>query len=315
MAIISINKRISKILENTNQMGYSTGIDKLDDAIHGYQNGKLITVAAVSGCGKTSFLTDGIIEVSKQVPVGVFSIEMGTKEVVDRAVYNIAGLNYHRCKKSITKKEAELVEAAKMELSLQHDIFVAGKDNKGNPEFIQVDCIYPDFILDKNKPQDSIEIVMDEMYEAGARAFFIDYIQLVRWGFKSESETLRLKELTNRLKAKALSYDVPIIILSQLTKEAANRVKKKDVDPTPTISDIRDGGYIVNDSDVILLLHRPDMIDKTNEELNLLVDAEEDAQIIIGKGRNGPNGMLKVVFRNYCMSWRSENRKGNDELF
>jgi len=114
--IISINKQLTKILSKEQPMGLSTGIPELDESIHGYQKGKLITVAAVSGTGKTSFMCDGIITAANTVPVGVFSIEMGTRSIVDRMVYNIAGLNYHRCKKSRTKSEEQLVEDAKSKL-------------------------------------------------------------------------------------------------------------------------------------------------------------------------------------------------------
>ncbi len=304
MAIVSINKRLNAILSKSDTMGYYTGIAKLDEAIHGYQKGQVITIAASSDVGKTSFMTDGIIAVAKQVSVGVFSLEMGTKLVVERAVYNIAGLNYHRCKKSKTKAEQGLIEKAKLELANYHDIFFAEN----------CDCMYPEYTLSQKQPEDSIELAMATMYEQGVRAFFLDYIQLVRWGFKTESETLRLKEITNKLHRLALEYDVPIIILSQLTKESANRFTKKESSPIPTISDIRDGGYIINDSDVILLLYRPDLIKNTNKELQLLIDATENAEIIVGKNRNGPTGTLKVQFYAYCMSW-TPREKNKEDLF
>jgi replicative DNA helicase len=302
--IISINKQLTKILSKEQPMGLSTGIPELDESIHGYQKGKLITVAAVSGTGKTSFMCDGIITAANTVPVGVFSIEMGTRSIVDRMVYNIAGLNYHRCKKSRTKSEEQLVEDAKSKLASLRDIYFAE----------DIGCMYPKYILDKNKPVDSIELAVAEMVSDGVGIIFLDYIQQVRWGFKSESETLRLKEITGGLHELALQYDIPIVIMCQLTKEAANRATKKDQDPTPTISDIRDGGYIVNDSDVILLLYRPNMIKLTKEKIDLLGDVTEDSQIIIGKGRNGPNGAINVEFLNYCMSFRKRERK-DDELF
>jgi replicative DNA helicase len=301
--IVSINKNLRKILSEEVAMGFSTGILALDEAIHGYQKGKLITVAGSSGTGKTGFMTDNIIAASQVVPVGVFSIEMGTKSVVDRMVYNIAGLNYHRCKKSRTKAEDVRIEEAKKKLASWKDIYFAEN----------TDCMYPDYIL-KNKPIDSIELAMSEMVDNGVQIFFLDYIQQVRWGFKSESETLRLKEITGKLHKAALLYDVPIVMMCQLTKEAANRTTKKDADPVPTISDIRDGGYIINDSDIILLLYRPNMIKTTKEKIELLGDVTEDAQIIVGKGRNGPNGTIETEFRNFCMSWRTKERN-NDELF
>lgn len=303
MSIIKINHKLRHILEKEYPQGLSTGIPELDEAIHGYQNGKLITVAAASGCGKSSFMADNIIVASETVPVGVFSLEMGTAAIVDRMIYNIAGLNYHRCKKSATKAEKILIEEAKNKLSSCKDIFFAE----------DIDCIYSDYFL-KNNPVDSIELAMSEMVDNGVKIFFLDYIQQVRYGGKVESETLRLKEITGKFHRLAIQYDVPIVILCQLTKEAANRATKKDIDPVPTISDIRDGGYIINDSDVILLLYRPNMIKTSKEKMDLLGDVTEDAQIIIGKGRNGPVGTIDVEFYNYMMSWRPRD-KNKDELF
>ncbi len=298
---VNRNPKLSKILSSVKEVGISTGITALDEAIGGYVNGKLITIAAVSGTGKTSIMADGIIAASEIVPVGVISIEMGL-QVVERIVYNIADVNFSR--KNLSKSEQQRIEEAKKEWLNHKEVY-----------FLEdVDCMYPQYILDTKKPTDSIEVDIAEAVNKGVRILFLDYIQMVRWGFKSESETLRLKEITNKLHNLALEYNIPIVILCQLTKEAANRVTKKDADPTPTISDIRDGGFIVNDSDVILLLHRPNMIKHSKEELSLLGDVIEDAQIIVGKNRNGVTGTINTEFRCFSMRWRTR-KKNLDELF
>ncbi len=299
-----IQSDLDKILSTTKERGISTGIQKLTDFIYGFRKQNLIVEGGSSSMGKTSLMTDHIIAAATDVPVGVFSIEMGTQQIVDRMIYNIADLNYHRCQKSKLPHEIELVEQAKADLKKLHNIYFSESQ----------DCMYPEYTLQKSSPKDSIEVTFNEMYNAGARIFFIDYLQLIRWGSKVESETLRIKEITNKLHQMTIKFDVPIILLSQLTKATADRATKKDLDPTPTLSDLRDSGYIVNDSDIIILIHRPDYYKKKKESLDLLSDATEDAQLIIGKQRNGPTGVITVDFRAYAMSF--SDKKGNkDELF
>jgi replicative DNA helicase len=299
-----IQSNLEKILSQIREPGISTGISRLDDFIYGFRKKNLIVIGGASSMGKTSLMTDHIIAASKEVGVGVFSIEMGTQQIVDRMVYNLADLNYHRCQKTKTKKEEELLTQAKAELKSLNPIFFSETTN----------CMYPDWALQKSNPKDSIEVVLSDMYDSGARIFFIDYLQLIRWGSKSESETLRIKEITNKLHSIAVEKDVPIVLLSQLTKAAADRANKKDMDPTPTLSDLRDSGYIINDADTIILIHRPEYYKKKKESLELLDDLSEDAQLIVSKQRNGPTGVVTVTFRSYSMSFR--DGKGNKyELF
>jgi len=93
-----------------------------------------------------------------------------------------------------------------------------------------------------------------------------------------------------------------------LKKDVGDRHRKKE-DPTPTLSDIRDSGYIINDADIIILLHRPAFFER-KEEPDLLANQIEDAKIIIGKNRSGPLGSVDASFHSYSMSWRSINDTG-----
>jgi replicative DNA helicase len=299
LLIKPIQRDLDKILARVKEFGVPTGISSLDDFIFGYRPGNMIVIGGSSSMGKTSFMTDNIIAAARKVPVGVFSIEMGEQSVVDRMIYNMADVNYHRCQKHKTENEVARLEEAKEELQSMKDIFFAEN----------IDCMYPKYRLDSSSPVDSIEIALDEMYRAGARIFFIDYLQLIRWGGKTESEALRLKEVTGKLHHMTLDYSVPIVLLSQLTKATADRATKKDMDPTPTMSDLRDSGYIINDSDIVILLHRPDYYRKKKEKLDLLEDVTEEAHIIIGKQRNGPTGLIKVDFRAYAMSFSDTNKE------
>lgn len=247
-------------------------------------------------------MTDHIIAASKSVGVGVFSIEMGIQQVVDRMIHNIAGLNYHRCQSNITKDDKDRLEEAMSTLSGYKDIFFTESAS----------CMYPEWMFKKGSPEDSIEIEFQQMIDAGAKIFFLDYLQLVRWGYSSEREDLRIKNITNKFHEMSLKYSVPIVLLSQLTKTTADRATRKE-DPTPTLSDLRDSGYIINDADVIILIHRPEYYKKKKESLELLDDLTEEAEIIIAKQRNGPTGCIHVPFHSYCMSFRENSN--SDSLF
>lgn len=302
--LIPIQKNLVKILMTKQEFGIHTGIKNLDEIIHGFRPDNLIVVGGSSSMGKTSLMTDFIIASAHETKCGVFSIEMGTKQVVDRLVFNLADLNYHRCQTKMSQSEKRRYDEAVERLMGLNDIYFS----EG------ADTLYPDWKL-KSPPKDSMEVVFEEMYNNGVRIFFIDYLQLIKWGDRAESETLRLKDITGKLHSLCLKYHVPIILLSQLTKATSDRATKKDQDPTPTISDLRDSGFIINDSDIILLLHRPEYY-KKKKELDLLMDMSEDAHIIVGKQRNGPTGVVHTTFHAYSMSFRDcDTVKQNDELF
>jgi len=296
--IIPINKTIRDVISNDKpKMGLSTGLPELDEVILGLRPNNLIIVAGYSSMGKSSLCADMVLAVAKEVPVLWVSIEMGTwisKE--RRMVYNVAGLNYHKgmsgrldeSDKKDLLKAAEHIEKLK-------DIYI---DDNAN-------CMYPDWILKNPKEpiENSIELVFDDCYKAGCRALFIDYLQYIQYGFKSESETLRIKYLTNKLHQMSIHYEIPVVALCQLKKEVGDRHRQK-LDPTPTLSDIRDSGFIINDADVIILLHRPAFFER-KEEPDLLANQIEDAKIIVAKQRNGPVGEIDVQFYSYSMSFKS----------
>jgi len=288
----SIQKNLDKILSCPQSVGVTTGIYSLDKAMKGLQNGHLITIAACSSAGKSSMMRSMVLSAAEEIPVGVFPIEGGQNENVEVMLYTIAELSYHKKGNLDYDEVADLEEAKKKLKSL-------------NPIYFDedADTMYPNWLLEKGIKRNSIEQSMEIMYNEGARAFFIDYLQLIEWGQKSESETLRLKNITGKLARLSIKYDVPIVILAQLKKS----VEERD-DPTPIKSDIRDSGFIINDSHDIILLHRPEYFVK-NKELELYANCSEAAKIIIAKQRYGPGGYINATFKPFCMKW--EDSKDN----
>lgn len=302
MAVIPIQKIIDDVLSDSKpKFGISTGLTELDNAILGLRPSHLIVIAGFSGIGKSAFATDIVLSVAKEVPVAMFSIEMGVHLLVERMIYNVAGLNYHRgISGDLSDGDKIDLKAATKHIKGLKDIYIDEASN----------CMYPDWILKNPKEpiENSIEMAVDEYYNKGCRVFLIDYLQIIQYGFKAESETLRIKCITNKLHEMSIKYSVPIIILSQLKKEVGDRLAKKQ-DPTPSLSDIRDSGFIINDADIVLLLHRPDYFEK-KEDIDLFANHIEDAKIIIGKQRSGPLGSIDIKFHSFCMSFKSDNYQG-----
>jgi replicative DNA helicase len=294
--LIPIQKTIDKILNDTEtKMGLSTGIVELDNAILGLRPAHLIMIAACSGMGKSALMTDIALAAAEKTPVAMFSMEMGVHLTAERMIFNVANLNFHRgMSGDLSIGDKEDLKAATEIIKKLNDIYIDEES----------DYMYPDWFLKKETPENSIEVAIERYYKAGCRIFFIDYLQIVGYGFKSESETLRIKKLTNKLHKLTIKYQVPIVALCQLKKDAAEK-RQKGKDTTPILADIRDSGYIINDSDIILLLHRPEYFER-REEINLFANQVENARIIVAKQRSGPRGPINVKFKSYSMSWCSD---------
>ena len=294
--IIPIQKNIDKILSDTKpKFGISTGLVGLDSAILGLRPAHLIMVAACSGMGKSALMTDMALAAAKEVPVALFSIEMGVHLTVERMIYNVADLNYHRgIAGDLSKGDKEALKKAGETIKSLNNIYVDEES----------DCMYPSWLLAKSQPENSIELAIEKYYNEGCRVFFIDYLQIINFGFKSESEALRIKKLTGKLHKLTIKYNIPIIALCQLKKDAAEK-KAKGKDAFPIVADIRDSGFIINDSDIILMLHRPEYFER-KDEVDLFANHIEDAYIVVGKQRSGPLGPVDVKFHSFSMSYKDD---------
>lgn len=296
MELFSDNiKEIATNIGN-NPMGIRSGIDSLDNAIRGFRPANLILVGGRSSHGKTSIALDFALNAPSCM---FFSLEMSKQQLKERALCSLANLNHHR------------ITLGKMQPGDKDKLLAASEILSGKKIMLEdeINTIYPsDYpIIYKGKeiPTNSINSLIEKVPKYDLGLIIIDYLQLIRFGMWTEREDIRLHKITWELHNISKRLNIPIILLSQLRRFETDRYyeSKKKVSPIPRLDDLRDSGAIEQDSDIVLLLHRPRMYDE-KMEINLYEDVvEDDAQIIIAKSRNGPTGSLNVPFHCGSMSW------------
>ena len=136
------------------------------------------------------------------------------------------------------------------------------------------------------------------------KKYIVDYLQLVRGHASSENRQQEISQISRALKALAKELDIPVMALSQLSRAVESRSR----DHKPILSDLRESGAIEQDADVVVFVYRPALYPHLRTEENL-----GEAQLIVGKQRNGPTGEVMLSFSN--SSARFDNWTGRTEGF
>lgn len=250
--------------------GVPTGFIDLDEMTAGFQGGDLIIVAGRPSMGKTAFALNigqnAAIHAGKPYPVAIFSLEMSKESLVTRLLCSEARIDASRL------RTGHLIESDWEKLARG-----AGKLHEAK---IFIDDTPAISVLEmrakcrRMKAEHDIGLIM------------VDYLQLMRGSSNPESRQQEISEISRSLKALAKELNVPVVALSQLNRGLESRTDKR-----PMMSDLRESGAIEQDADVIMFVYRAEVYDKENEEL------KGKAEIIIGKQRNGPIGIVDLVFR------------------
>lgn len=263
--IVIVSETIQSVsFENTDQY-LSSGFSGLDDKINGLGNGHMIIVGGRPGMGKTALMQDMVMNICCRFPAVFFSLEMTANDLMQRMVCSKAAIDLSSVLKGYANEDQKAkLQTCKDELQGHH------------------------LIIDRTSPLTMRSLrsrVLMLKRRFGIRAVFIDYLQLMK--FKGSSRYEGVTEVSSDIKQLALRTEIPFIVGCQLNRAVETRTDKK-----PFISDLRDSGGIEQDADVILLLHRPSYYSG---------DEDGTAQIIIGKNRRGPCGVLDVLFYpEYC---------------
>ncbi len=265
--------------------GVPTGFAQLDKMTSGLHGGELLIVAARPSMGKTAFslnLAQHIALRSKKT-VAYFSLEMSREAVMMRLLAAEARISMNDIRSGKISDSAwpKLIQAA-------------GHISDSSLYIDETSGISPTEVRARArrlKAQHGLDVIV------------IDYLQLMDLKQKVESRERAVSEISKALKAMAKELDVPVIALAQLNRGVEGRTEKR-----PMLSDLRESGSIEQDADVIMLLYREDYYDKENSEV------VGNAEVIIGKQRNGPTGTVKLRWEAEHGRFRDADPGGNHPL-
>ena len=263
---------LHKVLDNWSDRkdGATTGVPSsffdLDNMLSGFQKSDLIIVAGRPSMGKTALALNfgRNIAIDHKLKVGYFSLEMSSKQLVERLVTSESKTDSHLVRTGkLPKNEWKKLSEGASVLS-ESDIYI---DDSADLNIMELRAKARQLKVDKD-----IDII------------FIDYIQLLHAPQKSESRQQEISYISRSLKALAKELDIPIVALSQLSRAVETRT-----DHRPIMSDLRESGAIEQDADVVMFIYRKYVYSKAEEDEGL-------AEIILAKHRNGPTGTVKISF-------------------
>lgn len=263
--------------------GVPTGFQQLDNILSGLQKSDFIVIGARPSVGKTTFALDIARNAAKSsnLPVAFFSIEMAKDQVVDRIIAAESNVSLWKLRTGRVNEDVEyqMIQAALDRLANTH-IFI---DDTPSPNILQMRSM-----------------ARRLQVEHGLGLVVVDYLQLVMPRTRSDNVVQQVTEISRGLKALARELDVPVIALSQLSRE----VDKRD-DRTPKLSDLRESGSIEQDADVVILLSRARERKTHSDSIDLSGGADENLiHVNVAKHRNGPLGGMDVIMDTDAVTFR-----------
>lgn len=261
-ALGEVIKKFDNLSKNKDGVkGIATGFKDFDAVTNGLQNSDLILLAARPGVGKTSFamniITNAAIKEKKKC--AIFSLEMPITQIAQRALCSVASVS--------------MAKALKGELDVDEwkSLWAANK------QLAEAGIYIDDSSM--NTPMSILGKCRRLQRENGLDLIMIDYLQLMSSGKdKVESRQNEVSEMTRYLKIAARELNVPIIVLSQLSRA----VEQRKGDHKPQLSDLRESGSIEQDADIVLFIYKPDMYNDVVNE-----DGPGICTLSIAKHRNG----------------------------
>jgi len=255
--------------------GLSTGFLDLDQKLGGLQKSDLVILAARPSMGKTALALDILrhIGVNLKIPVGIFSLEMSKDQLVDRLLSSQSEVDLWKIRTGhLNDDDFERIGQAMGVLS-EAPIFI--DDSAGSN------------IMEMRTKARRLQS------EHGVGLIVVDYLQLME-GRNQDNRVQEVSEISRALKVLARELNIPVLALSQLSRQVENRPDK-----VPQLADLRESGSIEQDADVVMFIYREDMYKgKDSRRPNI-------AEIHIKKHRNGPTGQVDLFFEADKTSFRN----------
>jgi len=265
---------IQKFRDRKGRIGLTTGFHELDRLTGGLSGGQLFVLAGRPGSGKTAFGLNmaSRIAVETKRPILFFSLEMQKEELGMRLLTAEAKVDNTRIKQSLLSQQ-----------DMNHLILAA-------------DRLYDTQLVIDDKPNITVNEIRAKsrrvMSEKGDLALIVvDYMQLIDGpeDIPRHDRYNIISDVSRSLKYLAKELNVPVIALSQLSRKIEDRTDRR-----PLLSDLRESGAIEQDADIVAFIHRNYIYSKDEAEKN-------DADLLIRKHRNGPQGDIRLFFRGECM--------------
>lgn len=266
----TIYNSVKRIQEATpdHLIGLSTGFERLDEVLGGLVEGTLVTIGGRTGMGKTAFAFNLLrnLAIEKNIPSLYISLESTEQLCTNILIACTLNIKY----RGLLSGQLVAEEWEKMDKGLPR---IANA-----PVYLDTKSTYP---ID-----DICKTVEEAVQEHQIKVVFIDYLQLIfaKTDF-AENRYLELNYITRKLKALAKEFNITIVLLSQLNRNAEG---EKRLDHRPVLTDLRDSGTICDDSDVVCFVHRPEYYHIYQDEKGN--DMRNKALIIVAKNRLGYTG-------------------------
>lgn len=245
--------------------GVPTDFAKLDEMLSGLQTSDMIILAARPSVGKTAFALNIAANAANKHNKGVlvFSLEMAKEQLVQRLLCMVGKVDASRLRSGfLARNEFPKLQNAAAKLS-QSRIYI---DETPNITLLELRSK-----ARRHAAKNPIDLVI------------IDYLQLMTTGRRAESRQVEISEISRAIKGLARELHVPVLALSQLSREA-----EKDDSGMPKLSHLRESGAIEQDADVVMMLSRLPVQEQEGRD-NVI-------RVTVAKQRNGPTGMVELLF-------------------
>jgi replicative DNA helicase len=250
--------------------GVPSGFKDLDNVLAGFQKSDLIILAARPSMGKSALAVNFAANVAMQqkIPVGIFSLEMSRDQIVDRLISSVANLDLWKLRTghlsdSPEDNDFEKIQQAMSVLS-EAPIYI---DDSSGTNVLQMKAMARRLQAEK-----------------GLGLVVIDYLQLMDSVTSDDDPVHQVSVNSKALKGMAKELEVPVLVLSQLSRAVEQRTPQ-----IPRLADLRQSGSIEQDADVVMFIYREDKYSQDNAPKGM-------AKIIIAKHRNGPVGQIEIFF-------------------
>ena len=252
-------------------IGLKSGFPSLDFITQGFQKSDLIVIAGRPSMGKTALSLNIALNILKQsrLPIIFFSLEMSKEQIMYRLLAMESNINSRKLKNGQLSENDWIKLHKTIEILSKLPLLIDDSPSLSIQDF-----------------RSKIKKIVLEQETIGL--IIVDYLQLMQHlNSQTETRTEELSKITRALKNIAREFNIPVISLSQLSRNVENRISQQ-----PILSDLRESGSIEQDADLVLMLsnsHHPPMSSKNHKDTKYI-------DLIVAKHRNGPTGTVSLRF-------------------